>query len=247
VFRRMFPVLFIAAGVLALMTVRGRLARMAPGGPFSTYGTTDTAANFGFEPASHISPIVPEPYQAFVVPPVVGIQFLADSTQNLRGDHFRISVSGPGIFSRSASPNVFINGLVGYQMPMGLGTGRYMVQFALPGFNMAAPRWTIDVVGPPPRASDASNSSGMLLDSLNTLRRSLNLTPVTSDSALLAASRMHARYLMKNGFRAPSFHIESAKKPGFVGVMPWNRDMSFGWPTRARSAWSGQTQPKPPP
>jgi hypothetical protein len=71
----------------------------------------------------------------------------------------------------------------------------------------------------------------MLLDSLNTLRRSLNLTPVTSDSALLAASRMHARYLMKNGFRAPSFHLESAKKPGFVGVMPWNRDMSLGWPT----------------
>jgi 5-hydroxyisourate hydrolase-like protein (transthyretin family) len=191
------------------------------------FGPYNTARQQGYEPQNFISPIVPTAYSAVVAPRIVGMQFLGDSSTELRRDHFTIQIQG----GQLGAPNFFWNGLVGRRLAHALRPGTYRVSFHVPDFDTNSPTWTITVRSGPVPARSVSTPTATLLESLNTIRRTLGLRPAHQNLALDRASQAHAQYLSTNGFAAPSFHVESSIHAGFSGINPWNRDLYFGWPT----------------
>lgn len=198
--------------------------------PINLFGPANTKSNWGYESANHISPILPSSYRAAVPPGAVGIQFVADSAEHLKADGFLIRISGRRFHGQALSPNFYDHGFVGFRFQKPLIPGTYHLQFQLTDFNLASPRWTLQV------ANDAgptgpSDLSRVLLDSINSLRRTIKLSPIHWSGALQQASQAHAQYLAQHGFSAPSFHQETPQNTGFTGTSPWNRDLRFGWPT----------------
>ncbi|MCY0878994.1 MAG: CAP domain-containing protein [Firmicutes bacterium] len=199
--------------------------------PIRLLGPHNTRRNDGYEAANRVSPIIPGSYVAERGPRLIGLQFIGDATQSLMDDHFRITVAGPHGQTWSRAPNVYRNGFVGWRLARPWKPGRYRVSFDFPGFDIAPPTWTVTVKSAamaPPRPSD---SARVVIDSLNTLRRTLGLDRVSWNPSLQLASTAHDTYLKQNGYNAPSFHMESRGRPGYTGPTPWARDMAFGWPS----------------
>lgn len=221
----------LARGVLTAVAALGLIAVPLLFTPVASdmgqFGPFDTALQHGYESANVISPILPASYGAGVGPRILGVQFLGDSPHNLHDDHFAIQVQG----GTRQLPNFFWHGLVGRQLPHRLAPGTYHVIFHVSGFDLKMPTWTITVRAGQPYALANESSTAIMLDSLNTIRKTLGLKPAIQSSSLNQASQAHAQYLSTNGFSAPSFHVESPQRPGFTGMNPWNRDLYFGWPT----------------
>lgn len=200
--------------------------------PNAMMGPYNTNLNQGYESVNHVSPIVPASYVARWGPDVVGLQFVGDSTPDLKEDHFQIQIQGGPYDGALLTPDVYRAGFVGYRLPRPLTRGTYQVTFHVTGFDIAAQTWTIAVrsrgVATRPYESAATR---LMLESLNTARSVLHLSSVTWSARLQRASIAHASYLARNGYSAPSFHMESAGRIGYTGKTPWGRDMSFGWPT----------------
>ncbi len=199
--------------------------------PIHTWGPYNTALNHGYESENRVSPVIPTSYQAARGPHVVGVQFIGDAQVDLKHDHFGIKITGTHMRTPFHVPNVYHAGFVGWRLSKRLAPGRYNVTFDFPGFDIAPQSWTISVTNrrvPPARLS---SSASLILKSLNTVRSALNLDPVHWSDALQLASMAHVQYLAQNGYNAPSFHMESPGRPGYVGRTPWNRDMAFGWPS----------------
>lgn len=199
--------------------------------PLNLFGPFNTAANGGYENLNHVSPIVPNSYDASVGPNVVGLQFIGDATSALKSDQFQVQIHGGSYQGTRHTLNVFSQGFAGWKLPRPLKPGAYQVTFDVTGFDTPAQRWTITIRKPVPVPTREPSTAAILLDSLNTLRSPLKLGRVTWNPHLQLASRAHSQYLAKNGYEAPSFHMELPSHAGYTGKTPWDRDMVFGWPT----------------
>ena len=114
--------------------------------------------------------------------------------------------------------------------PAPLAPGTYTVRCRVtlsPKQNDAQTTWSF-TVAPGAQASlpRASPWAGDTLLAVNRLRNRLGLAPLSLDARLCAAAQAHALYLDKN---QQVGHVESARKPGFVGETPLNRAQSYGF------------------
>lgn len=197
----------------------------------SHFGPYSTRANYGYETANRVSPLIPQSYSSQVHPQMIGVQFVADSPANLQGDHFQFQVQGPK-GPVGGKIQVLPHGLVAYQFPHPLNTGQYRVAFWIKGFAAPVAVWHVKVSSHAAAlVSRPSSANTQSLQTLNALRQSLNESAVAWNMRLATAAQAHANYLLRFGYNSPSFHRELSGRPGFTGVTPWARDLSFGWPS----------------
>lgn len=200
-----------------------------------SFGPYSTLANQGYESRNVISPIIPHSYDAIVSPRFIGVQFVGDNTQSLATDHLRLKVSGRWGAVTTGSLRYMSDGFVGVRLVKALPPGPYTVRFTAPGFQTPVSVWTIRVT--PWSASEweklrpyeAAIGQTSYLNALNILRSRLGEPAVIWSRSLALAAAAHARYVHKNGYQSPSFHVEDPSKPAFSGFSPWDRDMAFGW------------------
>ena len=203
--------------------------------PYTSFGPYSTRINDGYESENIISPVIPNSYQTFRSPHHVGVQFIGDNPKKLKSDHFQLQLTGPQGVVKTGPLSYESSGFVGVPVSGTLAPGQYIVRFLTPGFQTAVSTWRIEVN--PWSASQirdlgsylGTRLQGAYLSALNTVRSRLYESDVKWSQSLAYAAAAHARYLQRNGYHQPSFHLEQPSKPGFSGSDPWNRDMSFGW------------------
>lgn len=199
--------------------------------PSHIFGPLSTKANDGYEPPDKISPVVPPSYVALRFPERIGIQFTGDNPKDLARDHFLLGILGVQPGPQALYPTVGLNGFVGSRLSSSPDQGTYDVAFSAPQFSVPVQRWVIryrpQLGGSGPEGPLLGIGRGML----NVVRGNLFEKGVQWNENLALAAESHARYLQINGYDAPSFHREQASKPWFTGINPWERDLSFGWPS----------------
>ncbi len=198
--------------------------------PLGTFGPYNTAKNRGYESSQHVSPIVPQSYEALQGPTLVGIQFIGDSQADLREDNFHIAIQGGPYRGSFESANAIQDGFAGLRLNAPLTPGTYRVTFDVTGFAADVEHWNVTVRAKPPPQDSSAVSSLAYRNALNTLRSPLHLSPLRWSDRLERASLAHAAYLGRHGYAAPSFHDELPSERGFTGRTPWSRDLAFGWP-----------------
>ncbi|PSR32361.1 MAG: CAP domain-containing protein [Sulfobacillus benefaciens] len=198
----------------------------------SLFGPYSTPENNGYETANQISPIIPLSYVAWREPHLLGVQFIGDAPRNLASDQFSLTIKGPRGYVTGLKAQYFSNGFVGWKVPS-LPAGKYRVTFMAPGFQQPQSSWTVTIAKSPRAISPVPETSAdqASLASLNAYRAMLDEAPVAWNQSLADAAMAHARYLAKNGYNAPSFHMEEQGRPGFSGRTPWARDLVYGWPS----------------
>ncbi len=114
---------------------------------------------------------------------------------------------------------------VEYRPNEGLDAGLYKVvcRATIPGQVTARQDWTFEVN---PAGEDAPIASALALDEINLVRKELGLPSFRSDQRANDAAMAHSRYMSQHGVCG---HVESADKPGFTGVQPWDRLQAFGY------------------
>lgn len=200
--------------------------------PVSYFGPFNTQTNHGYQGRDRVSPVMPTSYPVLSLPREVGLQFIGDAPADLKSDKFTLCITGPGFHHRPHVANVIVHGFVGWKLPKRFSAGTYHLTFTLTGFNIPAQHWSLTVPSPSVPPARESSTNRRAIETLNTVRRTMGLGPVIWSPALTLAASAHARYLAKNGYRKPSFHMETRGNPGFTGHAPWNRDARFGWPTQ---------------
>lgn len=218
----------------AQVTVSGPAASVLPV-PFAVFGPYSTRANDGYEGSNAMSPVVPSSYTAFFPPRTIGIQFISDSPRHLAGDGLSIALSSPHGPVTTGPMEYQSDGFAGVLTHSPLAPGRYRVLFRSPGFQTAQSAWNLTVRSLPARQQAAERAclvpalAPAYLATLNAERQTLGEAAVQWNASLAWAAAAHALYVQRNGYDAPSFHLESAKSPDFTGLNPWDRDMAFGW------------------
>ncbi len=203
--------------------------------PLPVFGPESTQANRGYESANVISPVVPSSYTAYVSPRNIGLQFLGDAPAHLRRDGLRVSVSGPHGTDVHGPAVVGADGFAGLNLTRPLAPGVYTVRLASPGFARNATTWQLQVRPlshgrmASIRKAVARSTRSEYLQTLNAQRSNLGEHAVHWNNSLALAAAAQAVYLWRNGYGAPSFHVESRGRADFTGTTPWARDMSFGW------------------
>ncbi|WP_053961104.1 CAP domain-containing protein [Sulfobacillus thermosulfidooxidans] len=205
--------------------------------PATIFGPDSTQTNYGYESANTISPIIPNSYTAIRSPKFVGVQFIGDNPGILKADNFQLQLIGSKGLIHTSPLRYESNGFVGVHLKRPLLPGRYTVRFITPGFQTPLSTWSITVkpwstaqqqsLQPYLATADQKN----FIRALNAVRSRLYEAPVSWSKGLTWAAAAHARYVQQNGYHAPSFHLEEPFKPDFTGRNPWDRDMTFGWPT----------------
>lgn len=232
-----FALATLATGALAVAgspaAAPSRLSPLRPFAPLKLaghlFGPYHTASHHGYERADTISPMTTGSYAAFRRPNRVGVQFFADAPQNLRRDGFALLLRGPAGTvparpARLSTGDLWSRRLIG-------SASAISAAFLAPKFDRPPDRWRIERALNPPAARPETAYGARVRRVLNAYRRELGEQPTTYDPALASAAAMHARYLAANGYHAPSFHFETAGRPGFTGKSPWARDNVFGWPS----------------
>lgn len=202
---------------VALMTYNGSFH----GGPRST------ASNHGYASPNNIVAIPVKSYTAVVTPKAVGVQFLDASATELENQGLVMTATTP-TGQQYQEPLTFTrSGFVGYAPTHPFTPGRWTFQLGS-SYLGYTPTWTV-TIAPKLKLSPPTANGLAALATLNAMRETLGLAPVTWSERLQLASLQHARYLGHYGYHRPSFHME---KPGplYFAKAPWDRDLKAGWP-----------------
>lgn len=196
-----------------------------------SFGPFSTATNHGYESSLRISPIVPGSYSAKRSPQLYAVQFIGDDPENLKRDHLVIALAS-GQHPWPFRPLDFTRyDLVGYPARAIHCPQSIAAQFSADRFNQPPSRWRVHVTPEALELGRPSAYAETTLAALNAYRTILGESTLDYNRDLAWASQAHADYLAVNGYDAPSFHDEQEDRRHFTGDNPWNRDMTFGWPS----------------